>query len=335
MVAVLGGGSFGTVLADLLAENGAEARLWLRDAALAETINLDRRNDKYMPDHRLSERVRATVDLAEATDGVEMVFVAVPSESCAEVAGALAAHLPDQAFVVSTTKGLATDRFALMSEVLREALPDAPLGVLSGPNIAIEIARRQLSATVVASADARLRTAVQERLRTQFFRVYANEDVIGVELAGVLKNIYGIIGGIGDAWEVGRNTSAMIITRALAEMTRFAVDYGADPMTFLGLAGAGDLITTCTSPFSRNFQLGRRLGLGDSLQEALSNIDSTVEGVNTVRQLHERIKNRDMYMPLAAGMHRILFEGASIKEIVEELMAADQRDDVDFRARFR
>ena len=332
-VAVLGGGSFGTALADLLAEKGIDTRLWMRDQALAESINRERRNDKYLPEHVLSADVRATTNLEEAIDEAGTVFVAVPSVSCREVARMLAAFLPDAAFVVSTTKGLAPDRFALMSEILREELPAMSLGVISGPNIAVEIARRQLSATVVASKDEKLRAAVQEQLHTKFFRVYANDDVIGVELAGVLKNIYGIVGGIGDSLEVGRNTGAMIITRALAEMTRFAVDYGADPMTFLGLAGAGDLITTCTSPFSRNFQLGQRLGLGDSLEEALSKIKGTVEGVNTVRQLHERIKDCDIYMPLAAGMHRILFEGAAIDEMIKELMASDQRDDVDFTAR--
>jgi glycerol-3-phosphate dehydrogenase (NAD(P)+) len=219
-----------------------------------------------------------------------------------------------------------------MSQVLRELAPNAPIGVLSGPNLAKEIAASQLTGTVIASADIVVREAVQDALKSRTFRVYTNDDMFGVELGGSLKNIYAIIAGMASALGMGHNTNSMLVTRGLTEMARFGRVLGADPMTFLGLAGVGDLVVTCSSPLSRNFRLGFALGEGKSLEEASQEIGQVVEGVNTVRLVSQRAAELEIYMPLASGLYRVLFEGASLDSVVSSLMLGEQALDVEFAA---
>jgi glycerol-3-phosphate dehydrogenase (NAD(P)+) len=218
----------------------------------------------------------------------------------------------------------------LMSQILEEMAPDARIGVLSGPNLAREVAEHELTATVVASADDALCEAVQEALHGRTFRVYASRDRFGVELGGALKNVYAIIAGMAAALGMGENTRSMLITRALAEMTRFAVTLGANPMTFLGLAGVGDLIATCSSAKSRNYQVGYALGEGLSLEDAVERLGEVAEGVNTLRVLKARAEQLDVYMPLVAGLHAILFEGRTLKQVIGALMSGEPKTDVDF-----
>jgi glycerol-3-phosphate dehydrogenase (NAD(P)+) len=234
--------------------------------------------------------------------------------------------------LVSTTKGIEAGSFLLMSQVLRELAPNAPIGVLSGPNLAKEIAASQLTGTVIASADIVVREAVQDALKSRTFRVYTNDDMFGVELGGSLKNIYAIIAGMASALGMGHNTNSMLVTRGLTEMARFGRVLGADPMTFLGLAGVGDLVVTCSSPLSRNFRLGFALGEGKSLEEASQEIGQVVEGVNTVRLVSQRAAELEIYMPLASGLYRVLFEGASLDSVVSSLMLGEQALDVEFAA---
>jgi len=204
--------------------------------------------------------------------------------------------------------------------------------VLSGPNLAKEIAASQLTGTVIASADIVVREAVQDALKSRTFRVYTNDDMFGVELGGSLKNIYAIIAGMASALGMGHNTNSMLVTRGLTEMARFGRVLGADPMTFLGLAGVGDLVVTCSSPLSRNFRLGFALGEGKSLEEASQEIGQVVEGVNTVRLVSQRAAELEIYMPLASGLYRVLFEGASLDSVVSSLMLGEQALDVEFAA---
>jgi glycerol-3-phosphate dehydrogenase (NAD(P)+) len=232
--------------------------------------------------------------------------------------------------LISLTKGIEAQTFKLMSQILEEIAPQARIGVLSGPNLAREIAEHALTATVVASEDEELCKQVQAALHGRTFRVYASADRFGVELGGALKNVYAIIAGMAVALEMGENTKSMLITRALAEMTRFAVNQGANPMTFLGLAGVGDLIVTCSSPKSRNYQVGFALGQGLSLDEAVSRLGEVAEGVNTLKVLKAKSQEVGVYMPLVAGLHAILFEGRTLEQVIGLLMRAEPKTDVDF-----
>ncbi len=218
----------------------------------------------------------------------------------------------------------------LMSQILEDIAPLARVGVLSGPNLAREVAAHALTASVVASEDEALCKEVQAVLHGPTFRVYASRDRFGVELGGALKNVYAIIAGMAAAMGMGENTKSMLITRALAEMTRFAVKLGANPMTFLGLAGVGDLIVTCTSPKSRNYQVGFALGEGLSLEEAVERLGEVAEGVNTLKVLKAKSQELDVYMPLVAGLHAILFEGRTLEQIIGGLMTGEPKTDVDF-----
>ncbi|MNE45792.1 Glycerol-3-phosphate dehydrogenase [NAD(P)+] [compost metagenome] len=217
-----------------------------------------------------------------------------------------------------------------MSQILEEIAPEARIGVLSGPNLAREIAEHALTATVVASEDEELCQRVQQALHGRTFRVYASRDRFGVELGGALKNVYAIMSGMAAALGMGENTKSMLITRALAEMTRFAVKLGANPMTFLGLAGVGDLIVTCSSPKSRNYQVGYALGEGLSLEDAVARMGETAEGVNTLRVLKAKADELQVYMPLVAGLYAILFGGRTLEQVIQALMSGEPKTDVDF-----
>ena len=331
-VAVVGGGSFGTVVANIAASNGHPVSFWMRSEALAETINRDHINRSYLPDYVIDKRVVATSSMADAVAGAELIFVAVPSSSFRSVVGELVKTADPSACLVSTTKGIEAGSFLLMSEVLRELAPYASIGVLSGPNLAKEIAAQQLTGTVIASDVAAVREAVQSVLKSRYFRVYTNNDMFGVELGGSLKNIYAIIAGMAAALGMGHNTNSMLVTRGLTEMARFGRELGADPMTFLGLSGVGDLVVTCSSPLSRNYRFGFALGRGESVAVAMAEIGQVVEGVNTVKLVKERADELGVYMPLASGLYSAIFDAASIESIVSSLMLGEQALDVEFAA---
>lgn len=328
-IAVLGGGSFGTAVANLLGENGHVVRQWMRDPAQAEAMRVQRENPRYLRGIALHPAVEPTTDLAATLQAASLIFVALPSSALRAVLAPQAATLAGR-MLVSLTKGIEPDTFKLMSEILAEIAPQARLGVLSGPNLAREIAEHALTATVVASEDEDLCRQVQAALHGRTFRVYASADRFGVELGGALKNVYAIIAGLAAALGMGENTKSMLITRALAEMTRFAVSQGANPMTFLGLAGVGDLIVTCSSPKSRNYQIGHALGQGLSLDDAVQRLGEVAEGVNTLRVLKARSDQLGVYMPLVAGLHAILFEGRTLDQVIEALMRAEPKTDIDF-----
>lgn len=329
-VAVLGGGSFGTALASIAADNGARVRQWLRDPQLAEHINREHRNTRYLPDYAMNPAVVASTDMADVLEGAELVLVAIPSQAFREVVRQARPWLHADQVLVSTTKGIQEEGFKLMSQILEEETGFRHIGVISGPNLASEIAQKQLTATVIASDDPQTRTLVQTALGCDYFRVYANNDRFGVELGGSLKNIYAIAAGMAAALGMGENTRSMLMTRALAEMSRFAVNQGANPMTFLGLAGVGDLIVTCSSALSRNYRVGHALGEGRTLDEAVEALGQVAEGVNTVRLVRDKAREDGVYMPLAEGLYQVLFEGVPAREMARMLMRGEQSSDVEF-----
>ncbi len=328
---VLGGGSFGTAIATILAENDFDTKLWVRDAETAEAINEASENSRYLPGAELPANLEATDSLRQATADSRLVFIAIPSKAFKDVLEQARDNIADGTLVVSCTKGIYADGFLLMSQLLEKEWPQARVGVLSGPNLAREVVERKFTGTVIASRDSALCGYVQEALGCDYFRVYDNRDVYGVELAGALKNIYAIASGIAAAIGVGENSRSFLITRSLAEMSRFAVRQGANPMTFLGLAGVGDLIVTCSSSLSRNYRVGYQLGQGKSLDEAIEALGQVAEGVNTVRLVAEKAKEQAIYMPIATGLYHILFKQASLSDVAHGLMLGEHNHDVEFQ----
>ena len=328
-VAVIGGGSFGTVLANQLARNGFRARLWLRDAAVAASINRDRRNPRYLPRFRLHRNMRATTSMGAALEGAEAAVMAVPCAATRSVAARMAARWTDGKPVISTAKGFETDRFLRMSEVLAETLPAARVAAMSGPNFASEIASRHPTGTVVASADPEVIELARQMLNSDHFRVYGARDVCGVELAGALKNVYAIIAGIAGAFRLGNNSIGMLVSRALSEMSRFGERLGADPATFSGLSGVGDLLASCMSAQSRNYRVGYAFGEGMTVEEAHGRIGGqTAEGIGALPTVWRRARELNVRMPLIEGLHDVLFSGRSIAEAVNWFMLTDAVDDV-------
>lgn len=331
IAAILGGGSFGTAMASILAANGHQARLWVRDPETAAAINLDRENSRYLPGAELPEGVIATDSLQEALEQASLVFVAIPSKAFVEVLRQAKDWVPDSTIVVSCTKGIYADGFLLMSEVLQQEWPHVRTGVLSGPNLAKEIVEKKFTGTVIASPDEELCQTVQEALSCDYFRVYDSADIYGVELGGALKNIYAVASGMAAAMGVGENTRSFMLTRALAEMSRFAVELGANPMTFLGLAGVGDLIATCSSSLSRNYQVGFQLGQGKTLEEAVESLGQTAEGINTIKLVADKAAELGVYMPLASALYQMVYHQASLNSVIKQLMTGEYKHDVEFQ----
>ncbi len=329
-VAVLGGGSFGTVIANIIAHNGHKTKLWMRDAQQVEILNRDRENPNYLPGYTLHENIQAIQDLEAAVAGADMIFVAVPSTSFRDVVSQMKPFLHEGTILVSLTKGIEAANFSLMSQILSEELPDSKVAVVSGPNLAKEIATLSPTGAVVASTDAEVRKEVQETLRSANFRVYANDDMLGVELGGSLKNIYAIMAGLADARGMGHNTNSMLVTRSLTEMARFGVALGADPMTFLGLSGVGDLIVTCSTPLSRNFRVGKALGEGKSLESILAELGQVAEGVNTLKLVVDKAASIGVEMPLAQALYEIIYNNQDIEHIINSVLLEEQGLDVEF-----
>jgi glycerol-3-phosphate dehydrogenase (NAD(P)+) len=329
-VAILGGGSFGTVIGNIVASNGHRVTLWLRNETLASTINTEHENSEYLPGYPLSPALSATTVLEQAVAGASIVLVAVPSKSFREVVQKVAGHISAATVVVSLTKGIEPGGFRLMSQILREELPENPLGVLSGPNLASEIAAGQVAATVIASDVPAVTQTIHDLLHCDSFLIYASEDMFGVELGGALKNVYAILAGVGAALEFGENTVGMLLTRALAEMSRFAVTMGANPMTFLGLSGVGDLFVTCSSPLSRNFRVGLAVGRGQPLDEVLAQMDQVAEGINTLHLLKQEADRLRVPMPLVEGLYAMLYEQREVVDVLNSMIHREQARDVEF-----
>ena len=329
-LAVLGGGSFGTVIANLLAENGHQTTLWMRDQAQAQATTQSRCNTRYLPDFKLHDSLVITDDMAAAVADAEMVFVAIPSKAYRVVVEQLKPLIGKDVAIVSTTKGIDPTGFVLMTEILKEAFVNNAVGALSGPNLAKEMTDRQITGTVIASESNALCERVQDLMQSSYFRVYSNPDRYGVELAGALKNIYAIVSGMAGAIDVGQNTQSLLMTRALSEMCRFAAKLGADPMTFIGLAGVGDLMVTCSSPLSRNYRVGMQLGQGVSLDEATQSLGQVAEGVNTLGYVKHKADELGVYMPLASALYGILYQELSVTDAVGQMMGGAHNTDIDF-----
>jgi glycerol-3-phosphate dehydrogenase (NAD(P)+) len=329
-VAIIGAGSFGTVLADIAAHNQCQVMMFARRPEMVHAINAFHRNPQYHPDLQLHASITASSDLAEVVRGADLVLLSVPSRAMDAICQALAKVLAPNVALLSTTKGIRSEGFQLMSQIIGQRLPSHPVGVLSGPNLAHEIATRHLTASVVASQSPQVRQLAREAFATKYFRLYSSEDLISVELGGALKNIYAIAAGLADGLGVGQNTKALLITRALAEMSRLSAHMGGNPLSFLGLAGVGDLYVTSVSPLSRNFRIGQALAQGHSLDSAESNLGQVAEGVNTLRVVYEQCQRDDIAMPILTALYEVIFGGKPVRQTALQMMQAAHTSDVEF-----
>lgn len=329
-VAILGAGSWGTALTTLL--GGCESvTLWARDACLVDAIRAYNENRRYLPGAPLAGNVSVTDSLEEALAGAECVVFAVPSSGMRETAEHAASLVPRGALVVSAAKGLEDQTGRRMSEVMRDALgADARIAALSGPNLAVEVARGIPTASVAASPDRETALACQSLWMGPTFRVYASADLVGVELAGAMKNVIAIGAGICEGIGYGDNSRAAFMTRGLAEITRLGTALGAQAATFLGLAGVGDLIATGGSRLSRNYRVGVGLGQGRRLDEVLDEIGQVAEGVPTTRAICVLARRAGIEMPIAEALHGALFDGANVRESISRLMLRPPKNEIDF-----
>jgi glycerol-3-phosphate dehydrogenase (NAD(P)+) len=319
-VGVVGGGSWGTAIAQLLGDNGHDTLLWLRDEEVTAEINLNHRNPKYLPESQLGMSVVATTELARVGRECHAIFMVVPSHGLRDVARTLGDHLDGSHVLIHAVKGIEPGTFKRMSQLLREETATRKIGVLSGPNLAKEVAQRHPSATVIASRFEEVIEAGRKLLWSKAFRVYGSDDVVGTEIGGAVKNVMAIASGIATGLGFGMNTMALLLSRGLAEMARLGVSEGAQLLTFQGLSGIGDLMATCFSPLSRNYQVGLRLAKGERLEQIVSSMRQVAEGVKTTRTVFEWARQTGVYMPITEGVFRMLFDEARPEDVLSDLM---------------
>jgi glycerol-3-phosphate dehydrogenase (NAD(P)+) len=327
-LAVVGAGSWGTALAKLLAGQGYPVRLWAFETEVVGQIRDHRENRSFLPEVTLPDTLYATHDLAEAIEGAEIVVSVAPSQFVGRVMSEAVPHLDADAILVSASKGIEISTLRRMDEVFSTLLTSDQMErftVLSGPSFATEVAREMPTAVVVASRSRDARLRAQEVFQTDYFRVYTNRDVIGVELGGALKNVIALAAGVAAGLGFGHNTRAALMTRGLAEMTRLGVALGADRHTFAGLAGMGDLVLTCTGELSRNRTVGFRIGQGESLDEILGHMTAVAEGVKTAQAVVDLAARTGVEMPIAEEVNAILVEGRDPMQALRNLMLRDPK----------
>jgi glycerol-3-phosphate dehydrogenase (NAD(P)+) len=323
-VAVVGAGSWGTTVAGFTAVN-TPTRLWAREPELADTINTRHENDRYLAGFSLPDVLRATHDIEEAVGDADVVVMAVPSHGFRDVLRQAAPHIRPWVPVVSLSKGLEAGTLKRMSEVVHDELPGHPVAVLTGPNLAREIIAGQPAASVVAIPDDVIAAELQRIFATSRLRIYTNPDVVGCELSGVVKNVIAIAAGMAEGMGFGDNTRATLITRGLAEMSRLGVALGADPLTFSGLAGMGDLIATCSSRQSRNNTVGLQLGQGHTIEEITSAMNMVAEGVKSSPSVQLLARQHGVEMPITDQVVAVCHEGKSAADALRSVMAREQK----------
>ncbi|MBY0145484.1 NAD(P)H-dependent glycerol-3-phosphate dehydrogenase [Neobacillus niacini] len=323
-VAVVGAGSWGTALAMVLADNGHEVRLWSHNESQVQEINQSHTNKKYLPEIVLPELIVGYASLKDALAGIKEVILAVPTKAIREVIGKIRTVQNSPLTIAHVSKGIEPDSLLRISELIKEEMPSELLKavvVLSGPSHAEEVSLRHPTTVTVSSEDMTAAEGIQDLFINHNFRVYTNPDVIGVEIGGALKNIIALAAGITDGLGYGDNAKAALITRGLAEIARLGTKMGANPLTFSGLTGIGDLIVTCTSVHSRNWRAGNLLGKGKNLDEVLENMGMVVEGVRTTKAAYQLAEKYNVSMPITCALYDVLFNGKNAKDAVDVLMA--------------
>lgn len=327
--AMIGAGAWGTALADLLARNGHDVVLWSYESDVAESVNTRHSNPRFLPGAALSRSLRATSSLEDAMAGAELVTYVTPSHVLRGIARRAAPSVDREATLVVASKGIERETLLMMSDVVREECDGRSVVALSGPSFAAEVAQRQATAVVAASVNEGDAICVQRAFSNATFRVYTHDDEVGVELGGALKNVMAIATGMAEGLGLGYNPRAALITRGLAEIARLGDAMGANPRTFAGLAGLGDLVLTCTGALSRNRALGAEIGRGATLDEALATRDTVAEGVVTTQSAHALAAREGVEMPIVSAVHRILFEQQSPRDAIDDLMSRELRAESD------
>lgn len=323
-VSVIGAGSWGTALSQAIIDNGHECLLYSRDEKIRDEINNFHSNVRYLKDIILPEKLRATSSLEEAVKYAEVIIMAVPTKVMREVASEVNRYLDQAKYIIHVSKGLEIDTNLRMSEVISQSVDEDKLrgvGVLSGPSHAEELVLRHPTVVAIASESDELNTLAQKIFQNKYFRIYVNKDIIGVEIGGALKNIIAVGSGIIDGLGLGDNAKAALVTRGLIEITRMGKKMGAQELTFLGLGGIGDLVVTCTSIHSRNYNCGLLIGKGYSLDEAIEKLDMVAEGVRTAKVCYQLSKVYNVYMPITENIYKVLYEGMSLEDCVNNLMS--------------
>jgi len=330
-VGVIGSGAWGTTLALLLANKGAETTLWEHRPERASEMQQRRENVLFLPGIHFPGALHVTSDIKEAVEEKDMLLLVTPSQLMRENVRMFAPYVSRETLLVSGSKGIEISSLKRMTEVINEELPamGKRIAALSGPNMAREVAEGKPTAAVVAAADREVAVQARILLTTSQFRVYTADDVVGVELGGAFKNIIAIGAGINEGMDMGENAKAAFITRGLAELVRLGLAAGANPFTFVGLAGIGDLIVTCASPLSRNQQLGRRLGAGEKLEDILASTHTVAEGVYTTRAALKLAERYQVELPITYELSQVLFEGLDPHEAVPELMMRDPKHEME------
>ena len=327
--AVIGAGAWGTALADLLARNGHDVRMWAYEWDVVESINRSHLNRRFLPGSPLFDTIVAFNDVDDALKGAELVTFATPSQVLRSIARvsqkSIAAGVP----VVVASKGIEEETLALMTDVAAQELPNATVVALSGPSFAAEVVAQQPTAVVVASANGDAAVFAQQTFSSIHFRAYTHSDVVGVEIGGALKNVMAVATGIAEGLGLGFNARAALITRGLAEMTRLGVNLGAEPSTLAGLAGLGDLVLTCTGSLSRNRAVGVEIGRGASLEKVLEGKETVAEGVVTTRSAHALAAREEVEMPIVDAVQKVLFDGQAARDAIGALMARELRAESD------
>jgi len=331
-IGVVGAGSWGTALANLLAVKGYAIDLWVFEEEIKDQIRQLGENPVFLPGVQLSSNLHPSNDLVEVVSAKDMVLIVVPSHVVRQTSLKMAGHLSKDTIIVSASKGIENQSHLTMTGVLRETLVSMPahrLAVLSGPSFAREVARNLPTVVTVASKDAAAAELVQQVMATPYFRVYTSTDVIGVELGGSLKNVIAIAAGVIDGLELGLNTRAALITRGMTEIRRLGLKMGANPRTFTGLAGFGDLILTCTGDLSRNHTVGKKIGQGEKVNDILGQMRMVAEGVKTAKSVYDLSRKLGVEMPISHETYRILYEDLAPREAVTRLMTRDLKQELD------
>lgn len=331
-VTVIGAGSWGTAIAFVLAENGHDCLLWTRRAEQVVEINENHTNNSYLPGIHLPENLKAVSDLKQAVDHAETIVIAIPTKAIRDICKDIGVIVNRKCLFVHVSKGIEPDSLKRISEVIEEEIsPDKRQAVvaLSGPSHAEEVVLRHPTTITAASTDQQAAERVQDLFSNNYFRVYTNSDLIGVEIGAALKNVIALAAGISDGIGYGDNAKAALITRGLAEISRLGVKMGANPLTFSGLTGLGDLIVTCTSVHSRNWKAGNLLGKGNSLEEVVSGMGMVIEGVRTTKAAHQLAELHNVSMPLTEALYAVLFKDVPPKEAVDKLMNRTKKHEIE------
>lgn len=329
-ITVFGMGSFGTALANVLAENGHTVLMWGKNEDSVKELNDHHQNKRYLKDVVLDSRIKATSDIKEAVNFTDIYLIALPTKAMREVTSEIDSLIDSKKTFIHVAKGIENDTFKRVSEMIEDSISEdhnGGIGVLSGPSHAEEVVIKQPTTVAASSKDEKVSKLIQDLFMNDYLRVYTNNDLVGVELGGALKNIIAVASGIVAGMGYGDNAKAALMTRGLAEISRLGEKLGADPMTFLGLGGIGDLIVTCTSTHSRNYTLGFKLGQGQTMDEALNEMNMVVEGIYTTNSVYHLAKQQNVDMPITNALYKVLFEDNPVKDSVKDLMGRDKKSE--------